>query len=283
MRNIFLKFVFVFITILLTYISVAQVNADFTSDKTSGCVGTMLVNFSDQSSGVPTSWQWNFGDGASSTQQNPGHNYLNPGTYTVTLTASNIGSSDTETKTAFIDITIATITNSIISDTNNVYPETNILFTGFSNSPASIIMWEWDFGDGDTVQSTANLPQKHQYDNSGEYFVTLTVTDIDGCTAFFKYKITIIEGIETANIFTPNGDGKNDFFFIRNGGMKEHYIVIFNRWGEKIYENTSGEIQWYGKNFAGAEVPDGTYFYILQSTRENGEVIKNKNSITLMR
>ena len=65
--------------------------------------------------------------------------------------------------------------------------------------------------------------------------------------------------------------------------MKEHSIVIFNRWGEKIFENTSPEIQWAGKNFSGADVTEGTYFYILKSTRDNGEVIEKQSFITIMR
>ncbi len=65
---------------------------------------TLNVIFTDQSQNNPTSWQWDFGDGGSSTQQNPSHTYNTAGTYTVTLTVNNSYGSDTEIKTDFISV-----------------------------------------------------------------------------------------------------------------------------------------------------------------------------------
>jgi PKD repeat protein len=91
---------------LLNSLGCAGVNtaptANFTSDKTSSCTG--VVQFSDQSTGGATSWLWNFGDGTTSTQQNPSHIYTTNGTYTVTLTATNGNGSDGEIKTNYITI-----------------------------------------------------------------------------------------------------------------------------------------------------------------------------------
>jgi PKD repeat protein len=80
-----------------------SVAADFTATPTSG-TAPLNVQFSDASTGSPTTWSWNFGDGATSTQQSPSHQYTQPGTYDVTLTASKPGSTDTETKTGFITV-----------------------------------------------------------------------------------------------------------------------------------------------------------------------------------
>lgn len=63
------------------------------------------VQFTDTSTGSPTSWLWNFGDATTSTSQNPTKTYSTPGTYTVTLTATNAGGSDGETKTGYIVVT----------------------------------------------------------------------------------------------------------------------------------------------------------------------------------
>lgn len=79
-------------------------DANFTADTTSGTT-PLTVNFTDQSTNSPTSWQWYFGDGATSTQPNPAHTYQNDSTYTVTLTVSNSFGTDTETKTDFITAT----------------------------------------------------------------------------------------------------------------------------------------------------------------------------------
>jgi len=80
--------------------------ADFTGSPTSGDA-PLTVSFTDQSSNNPTSWSWDFGDGATSTAQNPGHEYTAAGTYTVELTATNSYGSDTETKVDYITVTEA--------------------------------------------------------------------------------------------------------------------------------------------------------------------------------
>src|SRR5687768_7896287 len=76
----------------------SQVTAAFTVVDAEDCP-PLLANFQDQSSGGVTSYSWDFGDGGTSTQQNPSHNYAAAGFYTVTLTVSNGTATDTEVKT----------------------------------------------------------------------------------------------------------------------------------------------------------------------------------------
>jgi len=82
----------------------AAPTADFTATPTSGAY-PLAVQFTDQSGGQPTSWSWDFGDGMTSTAQNPAHTYAAAGTYTVSLTAANGVGSDTLTRTDFITVT----------------------------------------------------------------------------------------------------------------------------------------------------------------------------------
>jgi trimeric autotransporter adhesin len=84
--------------------SPAQVAAGFTGTPTTGAA-PLGVQFSDTSTGGPTSWSWNFGDGGTSTVQNPSHTYTAPGAYTVSLAVSNGTSSDTMTRTGYIVVT----------------------------------------------------------------------------------------------------------------------------------------------------------------------------------
>jgi len=77
--------------------------ANFTADVTRGET-TLTVSFSDQSTGTIDEWYWYFGDGSTSVDQNPTHTYIDPGTYTVSLTVTGLGVSDTETKTDFINV-----------------------------------------------------------------------------------------------------------------------------------------------------------------------------------
>jgi PKD repeat protein len=76
--------------------------ANFSASQTSGVV-PFTVNFTDNSTGSPTSWAWDFGDGGNDNVQNPSHQYTVPGNYTVTLTATNACGSDPEVKVAYIE------------------------------------------------------------------------------------------------------------------------------------------------------------------------------------
>jgi PKD repeat protein len=89
--------------------------AAFAGNPTSG-TAPLTVNFADQSSGTPTSWSWAFGDGGTSTAQNPAHTYTAAGNYTVTLTATNAVGSDNETKTNYITVTTASAWTTITYD-----------------------------------------------------------------------------------------------------------------------------------------------------------------------
>ncbi len=85
----------------------AAPTADFTADPISGPI-PIGVNFTDQSTGDITSWQWDFGDGSMSTEQDPSHTYTESGIYTVSLTVTGPGGSDTRTKTDYINVRLAT-------------------------------------------------------------------------------------------------------------------------------------------------------------------------------
>ncbi len=105
-----------------------QVDAEFTASTTTGHV-PLSVTFTDQSTGNPTSWSWNFGDGGSSTAQSPIYVYTTPGMYTVRLTVTDSCGSNVETKTNYINATTDKMTatlnpskdNTLIEDTNGAF------------------------------------------------------------------------------------------------------------------------------------------------------------------
>jgi len=86
---------------LVVSAGVFMLSANFSADPTSGSV-PLNVNFTDESTGIISSWRWSFGDGTQSTTPNPSHTYTEPGIYTVSLTVSGTDGSDTETKTDYI-------------------------------------------------------------------------------------------------------------------------------------------------------------------------------------
>ena len=158
--------------------------AAFTSDVQSG-TAPLTVNFTDQSTNAPTSWAWTFGDGGSSTDQNPVHQYTATGNYTVNLTATNAAGSDSEEKTSYITVSAATVAP-VAAFTSDVQSGTAPLMVTFTdqstNTPTS---WLWDFGDGDATNATHQNPI-HTYAAAGTYTVNLTATNADGSDSEVK-------------------------------------------------------------------------------------------------
>ncbi|WOI86001.1 PKD domain-containing protein [Rhodococcus qingshengii] len=118
------------------YLGPVPANAKFVGTPTSGRA-PLTVSFTDTSTGVPTSWSWNFGDRTTSTSQNPTKTYLTPGTYTVQLFASNSLGGSTTTKMAYITATATIITPTSIASEEAV-PEPAVLRGLRTLTPASI-------------------------------------------------------------------------------------------------------------------------------------------------
>jgi PKD repeat protein len=149
--------------------------ADFAGSPTSG-TAPLAVSFTDLSTGSPTSWSWNFGDGGTSTLQSPTHTYSTPGGYTVSLTVGNASGSDTKSLAGYIGVTPppAPTANFVGSPTSGTAPLA-VSFTDLSTgSPTSR---SWNFGDGGT--STLQNPT-HTYTTPGSYTVSLTVGNASG-------------------------------------------------------------------------------------------------------
>lgn len=129
--------------------------------------------------------------------------------------------------------------------------------------------WTWDFGDGTPLESGQN-PFAHTYAQPGKYTIKQIVTN-GNCTDTITSVIDITEYIYIPNVFTPNKDGTNDFFYIGNNGFKEFKIEIYNRWGMKLFESDNANMRWDGKTIAGTEAPDGTYYFILYAKGYSGK------------
>ncbi|MBU1319037.1 MAG: S8 family serine peptidase [candidate division Zixibacteria bacterium] len=148
--------------------------ANFSGSPTSGTV-PLTVNFTDLSTGSVTSWSWTFGDGGTSTAQNPSHQYTSANTYTVSLTVTGPGGSDGETKTNYITVNpcVTPTAGFVGSPTSGDYP----LLVNFTDQSSGATSWAWTFGDGGT--STASNPS-HTYTSAGTFTVTQTVTNSCG-------------------------------------------------------------------------------------------------------
>jgi PKD repeat protein len=162
------------------YITVLNIpRSDFVADKTRGGA-PMNVQFTDISIGEPTSWNWDFGDGATSTEKNPAHTYTSLGSYTVALTVSNINGKDTTSKGGYIVTTLAPVASFMVDQRLGKAPFI-VQFKDLStNNPTS---WSWQFGDG-TTSSEQN--PRHIYPQVGAYDVRLTVSNAYGSDTAYK-------------------------------------------------------------------------------------------------
>jgi PKD repeat protein len=137
------------------------------------------VSFTGSATGgtAPYSYSWNFGDGSTSTAQNPGHTYNSAGTYTAALTVTD-SSAPAKTATSNVTVTVSAVGNPLMA-TASATPTSgqvplNVAFTGTATGGTPPYSYSWNFGDGSA--STAQNPS-HTYNSAATYTATLTVTD----------------------------------------------------------------------------------------------------------
>jgi gliding motility-associated-like protein len=168
------------------------------------CNGT-AISFTDQSTASNSTvaqWLWDFGDGTTSTQQNPTKTYAGPNTYNIKLTVvSAVGcSSAVATKNIVVNDLPTTTFN--ISSPNCI--NQNITFNDASAANAgNIIKWTWNFGDGNNSILTSNNPFTHAYSATGSYNATLQVETNKGCVSTIFTKQVMISSLPVANFGLP--------------------------------------------------------------------------------
>lgn len=262
---------------------------DFTYDPPSGCQ-PLTVTFTNQSQFADAdSYRWDFGDQSTSQAINPTHTYYQPGTYTVSLTASNAaGQPVTETKLNIIEVYPLPVADFEIKPVLITIPG-GILYTNNRSFNAS--RYEWDFGDGTT--STEFEPE-HRYTQEGFYSIKLTAFNQFDCqdTTFRQNAVKVEKGgqILIPNAFSPvsdaNGnigsDGKNDIFLPLTRGVVEFELQIFNRWGELLFESRDPEKGWDG-TYKGKLCQQDVYIYKLAAAYENGERMVRMGDVNLIR
>lgn len=158
-----------------TQVAVTDVQAAFTSSTTNACAG-IAVQFTDASN-YANSWQWNFGDGSTSTLQNPTHIYNATGSYTVSLTVAYGPCRDSIKHVNYINVT-QPINFSISANATSACSAP--FSVTFSNTAAGATGYTWNFGDSTPVSTLSN--PTHTYTTAGSYTVSLGVTNAAGCT-----------------------------------------------------------------------------------------------------
>jgi gliding motility-associated-like protein len=186
--------------LFLSSLAQAQLTANFRADTLQGCA-PLVVQFTDLSSGNPTSYFWDLGNGTTVTSKNAGTIYFNPGTYTVKQVVRNALGADSVTKTGYIVVNAIPGVQFTASSTNGCLPFTGKFSDQSTAGTGNITKWEWNFGDGTTSNEQAPT---HVYTTQGTFNVSLRTTNSAGCAAvLIKESYIKTNGTLKAN-FTTN-------------------------------------------------------------------------------
>ena len=119
------------------------------------------------------------------------------------------------------------------------------------------------WSNGETSEDIAQL-------HAGTYYVT--VIDSNNCRVSTSIVLTEPYVLEMPEGFSPNDDGKNDYFIVHGiESYPKNNLKIFNRWGNIVYQKDNYINSWHGENTDGQELPDATYFAILEIN--NGDIV----------
>jgi PKD repeat protein len=172
--------------------------ASFTPSSTEALVGEAII-FTDTSSGTIDTWQWDFGDGSMSAEQNPMHAYLSAGIYNACLTVAASCGSDTSCVSITVEALCVTPVASFTADLPVTVVGEMIHFT--DTSTGTIDSWLWDFGDG-TTSSQQN--PAHIYDSPGLYNVCLTASGPCGTDTICAPMLIEVPCFTPQAYFTPS-------------------------------------------------------------------------------
>jgi gliding motility-associated-like protein len=175
---------------------------NFSVSDTAGCfpLNVQFKDLSDAGDGTVTGWEWDFGDGATSTEQHPEHRYTAAGDFTVALRVYNShGCSQTITRKQFITLHNGVKADFSFAVPNSCKPPTPVQFTN-SSTGTGTLGYEWDFGDGNTSTDANPI---HTYTVIGTYSVKLWVRNQTGCTDLIEKTNIIHIGTVKADFAIP--------------------------------------------------------------------------------
>jgi gliding motility-associated-like protein len=255
----------------------ANVKASFKTDS-SGCA-PYTASFENTSAGGE-SFAWDFGDGGTSTSQNPTHLFSTPGTYTITLIAIDTSTCN-KTDTARFTITVSG--KPVASFNYTPVPPKENTPVVFYNSSIGATKYDWQFGDGDNLLTTLTAPVSHIFNATKTFTTCLIAINDYGCrdTTCQDISAKVIPLLDVPNAFTPNNDGVNDKVFVRGFGINKMNWRIYNRWGTLVFQTINRNEGWDGR-YKGTLQPKEVYHYVLDVEFSDGAKYQKKGDITLL-
>ena len=276
-----------FDTIHITVILPPLPIAEFTPD-TTGC-SPLSVQFVNNSVNGET-YLWDFGDYTYSDEMNPSHTFYLPGDYIVKLTTRSISGESVfygqvsvyQNPIPLFDI----YPYEIVNDNQVIRTINNSLYADF---------YTWDFGDGSTSDE---FQPWYKYLEEGTYNIQLTTTSINGCIDSLSFHTPIEVSFNIGDIRYPNafkwnrsgptggywdqGSIDNTIFHPHFYNVIEYRMLIYNRWGELIYESNDVNKGWDGYLKDGHVAMQGVYVYKVTGKYTNGEVFLKVGDVTFL-
>ncbi len=258
----------------------------FSSD-TIGCE-PFCTTFHNTSTGNNAQWLWSLGDGSpSSNSQDLVHCYVNdslysPVFYSPSLTVtSDSGCVTTLVKNNYIAVYPSSTANFNVEPQTVSITDPSISITNLS---VGATVWSWNFGDG--TSSSVQQPLSHLYADTGTYTIMMITSTQYNCRDT-AYETIIVEPdfiFYIPNAFTPDGDGINDTFTGKGIFIKEFQMMIFDRWGNMIFETVDIQRPWDGKANHGEEMAQrDVYVYVVKVTDFKNKKHNYRGIVTLVR
>lgn len=149
----------------------------------------------------------------------------------------------------------------------------------------NVFSYFWQFPDGDTSDEQNPVLPIDKVNNKA---VSLVINRLTPCNDSTKINVVYtadVKKVKTANVFTPNNDGLNDFFLLDGltSPCDEAEITIYNRWGQEMYKSSSTNFKWDGKDNNGLNATEGVYFYIASFKQLNAPKKQLHGTVTLIR
>jgi gliding motility-associated-like protein len=266
---------------------------NFTTSALSGCV-PFTSAFTDNTVPSGGSYRWNFGDSLSaynrSTLTNPSHQFLYAGLYDISLTVTTPPNcSSTLIQPGLITVYPVPKAQFIYTPPTPSSFKPDVVFTDVSTGDVLTAFDNWTFSD--TLSGDNNVigqsVVKHSFSSYGYYPVKLKVKNEncwDSTTVIIHVKADHSFYVPTA--FTPNGDNLNDNFISKGIGIdpSSFRMIIYDRWGEKVYETTDMNKPWNGNKNNSSEVcPEGVYAWIITFSDMEGNAYKQEGAVTLIK
>lgn len=234
--------------------------ASFVNNTDTVCLGSCF-NFNDSSTvaspGVVSSWNWTFGDGTTGSSNSVTHCFATAGNYAVTLNVGTSNCASSNSATHVLVVNNSATASFAIDPSDTVHEPGAVIIVNNTSTNANGYSWDFDNGAVSNVFS----PASQTYPDEGNFVITLIAFGNNGCNDTAKTNIKVKKEIPKVipNVFSPNGDNKNEQFII--SGYEISSLQIFNRWGQVIYK-TSANV-WDGNTQSGSAAVDGVYFYIV--------------------